>query len=124
VPSVWALRVDPIHCPAIARELECGARVTVGHLRSHPSDRARPLDCIALLLLRSGEPMLLPAQDVALERSDAVLFAGTAEAQRLQLLIASNSKVCDYVRLGIEAPDGWIWRVLARVRTGAAAAGR
>jgi len=115
-PSVWALRVDAAHCPALVRALGSGEVITMRHLRLHPSDRQRPLDCVPLLLLRSGEPIVLPDEHLRLARLDAVLFAGTAEAQRLQSLTARNSRACDYVCRGIDTPDGWIWRTLARSR--------
>lgn len=115
-PSVWALRVDAAHCPALVRALGSGEVITMRHLRLHPSDRQRPLDCVPLLLLRSGEPIVLPDEQLRLARLDAVLFAGTAEARRLQSLTARNSRACDYVCRGIDTPDGWIWRTLARSR--------
>jgi Trk K+ transport system NAD-binding subunit len=124
VPAVWALRVDALQCPAITAALDHGGEVTVRHLRSHPSDRDRPLDCVPLLMLRSGEPTLLPHEDTRLADSDAVLFAGTAEARHLQSLTARHRTACDYVRLGVEAPDGWVWRALARDRTRGPAASR
>ncbi len=115
-PSVWALRMDAADSPALVRALGSGEAITMRHLRLHPSDRQRPLDCVPLLLLRSGEPIVLPDEQLRLARLDAVLFAGTAEAQRLQSLTARNSRACDYVCRGIETPDGWIWRTLARNR--------
>jgi Trk K+ transport system NAD-binding subunit len=124
VPSVWALRLDPAQCPAIVRALDAGETMTMRHLRRHPSDRERPLECVPLLVLRSGETTVLPDEEARLQRLDAVLFAGTAEARRLQSLTARHDNVCDYVRLGVDMPDGWIWRALARVRQRAAAASR
>ena len=69
-------------------------------------------------------PSRTPDEEARLQRLDAVLFAGTAEARRLQSLTARHGNVCDYVRLGVDIPDGWIWRALARVRQRAAAASR
>jgi Trk K+ transport system NAD-binding subunit len=115
-PSVWALLIDAADSPALAHALGSGEAVTLRHLRLHPSDRERPLDCVPLLVLRSGEPIVLPGEQFRLARLDALLFAGTAEAQRLQALIARNRRACEYVCRGIESPDGWIWRALARDR--------
>jgi voltage-gated potassium channel Kch len=116
VPSIWAMRVDPTNSPAIARAVASAEDATLGDLRRDPSHRDRRLDCVALLLLRSGEPVVLPADGVPLALADSVLFAGTAEARRLQSLIVHNAKTWNYVRLGIDGPDGFVWRMLFRHR--------
>jgi Trk K+ transport system NAD-binding subunit len=115
-PSVWAVRIDTVHSPAIVRTLADGEHMTLRQLRLHPSDRERPLDCIALLLLRSGEAIPLPDETMRLQRMDAVLFAGTAQARSLQSLTARHSNVCDYISRGVETPDGWVWRLFSRAR--------
>src|SRR5690606_9820967 len=96
VPLVWALRIDAMQCPAISAALDDDVPMTMEHLRRHPSDRDRPLDCVPLLLVRSGEPILLPDEATRLAPSDAVLFAGTAEARHLQSLTARHRTACDY----------------------------
>jgi Trk K+ transport system NAD-binding subunit len=116
VPAVWSLRIDRLHSPALARALAAGETVTLGHLRLDPSQRSEHLDCLALLVLRDGEPIVLPEDDLRLAAADAVLFAGTAEARRAQSLIAHNIKTSEYVRLGIVRPDGLVWRLLSRRR--------
>ena len=73
---------------------------------------------------RSGEPIVLPGDEMRLARGDALLFAGTTEARALQSLIAHNIKICDYVHLGVEAREGLVWRIFSRRRAQSAAAER
>ena len=54
----------------------------LGDLLRSPEDRDRRLEVVPLLLLRSGEAVLTPADDAVLEPDDELLFAGAGSQRR------------------------------------------
>jgi voltage-gated potassium channel len=123
VPSLWQLTLDSTNTPALVPTRgRRPASLPLELLLRDPTDRDRPLKCLALLRLRRGEEHeLLPAADSALLAGDVLLFAGTPQARALQALTVRNDNVLKYVTSGVEVPSGYVWQWLGRGRAGRAA---
>ena len=116
-PEIWSVPLTTVGAYAVHRGLLFeGARVLLGDLRRDPRDRDQRLACEALYLARDGEFFELPADDLALQPGDQVLFAGTPDARDAQASLLRNINVRDYVLTGRDAPAGWIWQRLGAGR--------
>ena len=107
------MKLDRTQAPALGRHLDDGS-VLLGDLLRSPEDRDRRLEVVPLLLLRSDEAVLTPADDTVLEADDELLFAG-AGAQRREL---ESTMIVDatasYVLFDQRVPASWVWRKLSR----------
>jgi voltage-gated potassium channel len=113
VPDTWSLRVDADEMPAVFESLAEGVPVSLQVLCANPRERIAALPCLALLLVRGDDEMLLPETGTQLERGDRLLFCGRREAARAMLWAARNRNVLGYLRDGIDRPTGTVWRWLA-----------
>jgi voltage-gated potassium channel len=113
LPALWKVKLDRTQAPALDRPLDDGL-VLLGDLLRSPEDRDRRLEVVPLLLLRSDEAVLTPADDTVLEADDELLFAG-AGAQRREL---ESTMIVDatasYVLFDRRVPASWVWRKLSR----------
>ena len=113
LPALWKTRLDAEQAPALQRLLPDG-QVRLGDLLRSPEDRDRQLKVVPLLLLRDGEAVLTPGDDVVLAAGDQLLFAGhTTERRALQSTLVVDSGAA-YVLRGRRIPSSWLWRRLAR----------
>jgi Trk K+ transport system NAD-binding subunit len=112
VPDTWTLHVDS-HGASAAFEWARAEALRVEHLHVDPADRANRLPVIALLLARSGEENLLPADATPVKPGDRILFCGLREASRRQLYSVNNPNAMQYIVTG-EVPSAAVWRWLAR----------
>ncbi len=101
VPSIWGITLNISDAPAFHRHLMQYGAATVADLRRNPSDRGRTLACVALLLDRSGDLVLLPDDDFELQAGDQLLFAGRVGTRDRQRHLLQSPKVRDYV-LGLD----------------------
>lgn len=112
VPDTWTLHVNRQGASA-AFEWARAEALRVEHLHLDPADRANRLPAIALLLARSGEELLLPAESTPVKPGDRILFCGPREASRRQLYSVNNPNAMQYIVTG-EVPSAAVWRWLAR----------
>lgn len=110
VPDAWTLEVGASRAEAVRLALRDGEEVRIGHLLTDPTDRSQTLPAVALLLVRDGQDIPLPAPDTPLREGDALLFAGSPHAQRQMWLTADNANVMDYVQTGQEGNTGALWK--------------
>ena len=111
-PLTWTLSVDLADARAVAMVLAEGGAVTVGELLTDPRDRRSSLCAVALLLVRSGDTQLLPGPEASLRPGDRLLLCGSRQGRDQLLRIARDHGLLDYVRLGVDRPQGYIWRWL------------
>ncbi|MCL4800283.1 MAG: NAD-binding protein [Burkholderiales bacterium] len=115
VASTWGVPINAAAAPAVHHALMFEKHdLTLGTLLRDPTAREQPLACLALLLVREDEEIVLPAADLPLRPGDRLLFAGTDAARDLQRLTLRNANVRAYVHLGIDRPAGWLWKHLIR----------
>jgi Trk K+ transport system NAD-binding subunit len=110
-PEVWSVRISAREAPALHLRLNRGQRVRLGELLRDHADRSETLLCEVLQLDRSGQDLLLPAADSALEQGDELLFAGSRRARARLELVLRNDHALDYVLSGRES-SGWLWQKL------------
>lgn len=117
IPETWSLVIDDDTAPAVVRQLEEGDQVTVGHLTADPRVAGEELWLMPLVYARRRKVIIHPGPGVELAKGDEVLFAGSAEAHRRQLLALVNDTALTYVRTGKDTSSGGaIWRWLLPVR--------
>jgi hypothetical protein len=111
--ALWKVRLTRFDAPALHGRL-AGGRFTVGDLLRDPADREEPLLAVPLLVLRGGEALLAPEDDLVLEQDDELLFAGRAAVHRAVETTLFVDGVADYLLTGHRVPHSWIWRKLTR----------
>jgi len=115
VPEVWVSVLSEASAAAVHQALSEQPDIRLDHLLSDPRRREARLPCLALLLLRAGEEVPLPADTLSLRRGDTLLFCGRAGAASSMAWTLQNHNALSYVVTGLERPDGTVWRWLARI---------
>lgn len=115
-PETWSFEIQPESTPALYDAVDRGENICLEHLQRAPANRDRFLPCIPLLLARGELTFMQPDPGMSLERGDRILFTARAGTRGTMEWALSNPKVLEYLVSGIEAPDGSIWRWLARLR--------
>jgi Trk K+ transport system NAD-binding subunit len=111
--TTWNVTVELATAAAVHAALATRSVTTEALLRDS-SSRERLLDAVLLLVVRTSKEIVLPSLDLALERGDQLLFAGTNESRELQRAVLVNSNVLDYITHGRDIPGGWLWEQFAR----------
>jgi voltage-gated potassium channel len=114
VPEVWDIRIERHLTPAAHGALSADKPLDVGTLLRDSSDRDTALPVIALMVERSGEETLLPAEDFRLQVGDAVLLAGQHGVRSAIHLTLQNVNAMHYLLTGEDHSRGWLARWLAR----------
>jgi voltage-gated potassium channel len=112
VPEIWVSELSPESAAAVYAALGEDRPVRLEHLLSDPRRRETRLACVALLLVRKGEEVPLPADALLLQRGDTLLFCGRAGASSGMAWTLQNHNALSYVETGHEKPDGTVWRWL------------
>ena len=116
-PETWSFEIAPDRAAAVYTAVDKGEEVRISHLQHAPSDRDKPLPCLALLLNRGDKNYLMPDPDMPLQRGDRILFTARAGTRAVMDWALNNPKALEYVVTGNELPDGTVWRWLARHKT-------
>jgi Trk K+ transport system NAD-binding subunit len=115
-PDFWSLDVTAGETPGLVDVLTKARRhrlVTIGDLLRRPVDREQRNEIVPLLLLRGDEVIDLPADDLAVELGDSILFAGTLAAEDEQWDLVRNANIAAYVLTGEGALGGYVWQWFA-----------
>ena len=113
-PRNWAFHCDPTQ-PGLFNAFfrnRGGSALTIEQILRDPRHYETRLPALAVMLVRRGERVLLPAPSTELKPGDRLLFMGLESAQRLQLNFLEDPLAVDYVRTGIQRPRGWLFRRL------------
>jgi len=108
--NVWEIRLDRKQAPAIIEDLSHGKTVSLTHLFLDPRDRSKLLPCIPLLLLRSGEHILLPEETECLDINDKILWCGTVAGASWMSWTLKDPFVLAYIKTGEIVPRSAVWR--------------
>lgn len=108
--DVWALGINAEETPAIHDSLETNRMVRSGFLCQDPRNRDDDLPAMVLMIKRDGELIALPDPSTRLQLGDEVLMCGQHRAQFFINWITDNYNVLRYIRSGLEAPGGALWR--------------
>jgi voltage-gated potassium channel len=101
---------------AIHEYLKRGGIVTIRDLLRDPWQREQVLNCIVLLIRRDDEPLLLPDPGTPLRSQDRLLLCGDRTAFTRMQWTVSHDHTLDYIKTGIDQPQGWLWRRLMKLR--------
>lgn len=112
----WHYNVNEKQCPAVVDSLNRDKIVTLGHLCRDPRKREDALPAFPLLLKRASTKMLLPDPDTPIQAGDDILICGKHSAQASMRWITYNYNVLRYIRSGVEAPGGSLWKWLSSIR--------
>jgi Trk K+ transport system NAD-binding subunit len=113
-PRLWTHDIDARMSRAVCQITETGGTVTLGHLIADPSDRARQLACVPLVLQSEGRTSPMPEPSTPVRRGDQILFCGTTHAHRLLDATINNEYTLRYLITGEDEPRGWIMTWLSR----------
>jgi len=116
VPETWSVVVDSRGAPAVLRQVTEGETVTVAHLTADPRGRDESLWLSPLVLAHGEEHIIHPDPDRVLAPGDEVLFVGSAQARRRQVLTLVNDTILTLIRTGEDRATSWIGRRLAARR--------
>lgn len=114
VPETWLLEINPAQGAALYAGISRGHRTVVGDLYRSPRNRDEHLDCLALLIRRNEQIILLPDAADVLEKHDQLLMCGRFGTQYQVEWIARNHNVYNYLVTGEERPGGLVWKWLSR----------
>ena len=113
-PHIWALTINDEQAPTLTAALAQGANIRLVHLLSKPHAREQRLACIALMLLRNGEEILLPAVEEPLLLGDQLLFCMAKGVRQGMQSVLYDSNLLAYVMTGEEIAQGHLWRWLTQ----------
>ncbi len=114
-PYMWLVRLTEDDAPAVSAWLS-GGGLRLGDLLRSPNDRELPQRALPLTLLREGESVVTPDDDLVLRPGDELLVAGTALARRTLDAVLSDESTATYVIEGRVVASGWLWRRLSGVK--------
>jgi voltage-gated potassium channel len=119
VPYVWVFDCLPSH-PGLRQVLQSpgDTPLLLRELLIDPSDPPSALRAVPLLLQRGERRDFLPELDSALQSGDRILFAGASGVESSQRRFLLDPSPLEFVRTGIEPARSWLFRRLARARTG------
>jgi voltage-gated potassium channel len=113
VPDVWSFHVNEVDAPALVEALADGRQVTLGDVQRDPRERDQALACLPLLLLRRNrEALLFPADEVAFELGDEILFSGKGWVMERMKWSLQNRNALRYVQTGEERANSYVWQWL------------
>jgi hypothetical protein len=113
-PEVWEVAFSELDSHAVCAHVRHGDRLTLGELMTDPRDRSKKLPCIALMLHRHNDYMLLPEMDFKVQKDDHLLFCGSVYAQNRMHWTLQNENALNYILTGETRPEGWVWRRLRK----------
>jgi Trk K+ transport system NAD-binding subunit len=111
--ALWKFRLNRTEAPALTGWLAAGD-ARLGDLLRDPDERVERLDAVVLMILRPGECLLTPDDDVVLAPDDELLLAGRPSARRALDTTLWVDAVREYVVTGQHVPESWIWRQMSR----------
>jgi hypothetical protein len=108
------ITLRPERTAAIIQTLNNGTEVQLHHIQRAPGNRKKSLPCVALLLKRGNERVLLPDDKTALKPYDRILFAGNLSAKSSISDICNSAEILHYMLTGDNLPRSQIGKWLAR----------
>ena len=113
-PQLMEIVIDDEQTRAVVDVLNRGQSVHLKDLLRDPWKRREHLNCIALMMERGDDRILLPEDESELRIGDRLLFcAGRNGFTRLQWNL-QHDNVLSYARLGRVEKHGWLWTKLSR----------
>lgn len=120
VPQLWRVNLCNDETGAVCEYFEQHNYLTLGNLVRDPHDLGDTLSCVALMIDRDGNKIMLPKDTEEVARGDEILFCGTTSAKRMLLATMNNPYTLTYLITGIDPPRGSVFSWLgAKIESGA-----
>jgi Trk K+ transport system NAD-binding subunit len=116
VPLIREWALDDIESVAMHDYLDHGGRMSIGEMLCDPWQRSSELKCIVLLIERNSGRLLLPDAQTPLQAGDRLLLCGDRKAFTRMQWTVSHRHTLDFIKSGVDQPQGWLWRRLMRMR--------
>ncbi len=114
VPRLWEVTLTDADAPALMRWLCQGMDATLGDVLRDPSDRARRLACVPLVIRSRDEAIVMPPLTRQLSPGDRILLCGQRNAFRLLDATLYDDHTLRYLVTGVDEPRTLVMRWLAR----------
>ena len=115
-PQRDVITLSAEQAPAVADWLRRGKALTLQTLMRQPDDREAALPLAALVLVRDGEPVFMPAEDTPLALDDQVLLVGKPAGLSQVREICHYPATVEYLATGRDVPLTWVWSRLTTRR--------
>jgi voltage-gated potassium channel len=114
-PAFWSCALTEPSAPGFIDAMRrSNWKATVRDLRRDITDRDVFSMCLPLLLMRGGEAIEFPNDDVELAVGDEILFAGSREAERQIVQILRNANTAEYIITGCDRSRSSVVRLMDR----------
>ena len=70
------------------------------------------MKAIVLLVRRRNDRLLLPDASLQIKAGDSLLICGNQSAFRRMQWTVSHSHTLEYIKTGVDRPQGWLWNKL------------
>jgi len=114
-PYIWTVSISKDKTPAVAQGLGFGRRIKLSHIIKSPVDQDKNLPCMALLLKRGDDLILLPEDDIELKAFDQILFCGLRKVKHTMSLTLNDLSILNYVMTSKSEPQSYIWKKISRI---------
>ena len=115
-PQREVITLSAEQAPAVADWLRRGKTLTLQTLMRQPDDREATLPLAALVLVRGGEPVFMPAEDTPLAADDQILLVGKPAGLSQVREICHYPATVEYLATGRDVPLTWVWSRLTTRR--------
>ncbi|MES0327187.1 MAG: NAD-binding protein [Gammaproteobacteria bacterium] len=115
-PHVWSVRLEQSSAPTITQALTYGRSIKISHLTQDPGNRLSKLRCVPLLLIRDKKELLLPDDELELEKGDEILFCGTYDVKNNMHWTLNVMRSLNYVMSFEDEPESYVWRLFYYLR--------
>ncbi|VAW52597.1 Potassium channel protein [hydrothermal vent metagenome] len=112
-PYIWTVNISKDKTPAVAQALGFGRRIELRHIIRNPIDHDKSLACMALLLKRGDELILLPEDDTELKAFDQILFCGLRTIKHTMSPTLKDLSTLNYVMTSRNEPQSYIWKKIS-----------
>ncbi len=114
IPHIWEMKIDQKTAPTLWEAKSQGKSINVQCLRIDPRNRHENLPCIALLLVRGDETILLPDDSECLQQGDQLLWCGQEKAISWMKWTLHDPSVLTYILTGKILHRSYVWRWLEK----------
>ena len=115
-PQREVITLSAEQAPAVDDWLRRGKTLTLQTLMRQPDDREATLPLAALVFVRGGEPVFMPAEDTPLAADDQILLVGKPAGLSQVREICHYPATVEYLATGRDVPLTWVWSRLTTRR--------
>ena len=100
IPEVWDIGIEKHLAPALHGALASHQTITINQLLRDNVDRDTALPAIVLMIVRGGQSVLCPEDELQLKVGDALLLTGRHVARTTLHLTLQNTNALNYIMTG------------------------